>query len=187
ITEKNADYKNHKYDSLGNCYIENGPHLVFNDHNQLRSTPETFYSYDPQGNLLRKTLDGEETQFKYNALSELIAIEKPNTNYVTFSYDPFGRRISKKVYESQDKKKLLNVTRSFYIGDYELGHLNEYKKITKLRIPGSIDKGCPSKSVAIEIDQKLYVVLHDIFGNVCALVDPSTKQIVESYQYTAFG
>ena len=43
------------------------------------------------------------------------------------------------------------------------------------------------KSVAFEIKGETYIPLHDIAGNVVRLIDPQNRQILESYEYTAFG
>ena len=42
-------------------------------------------------------------------------------------------------------------------------------------------------SIAFEIKGETYVPFHDIAGNVVSLIDPQSRQLVESYQYTAFG
>ncbi len=186
--EKNGIQKTYSYDSLDNRLKENKDHLLYNSLNQLIAQAKAEFSYDPQGNLLRKTLDGEETQFASNILSQLIAIEKPDQTYLTFSYDPFGRRAIKKTYDSKEKnKKTLSTTRSFYLGLHELGVLNEKGAIKKLRVPGIAGNQISLKSIAIEIEDQTYAVLHDISGNVIALLDPVSREIIESYTYSAFG
>lgn len=42
-------------------------------------------------------------------------------------------------------------------------------------------------SIAFEIKGETFVPLHDVFGNVVSLIDFYDREIVESYQYTAFG
>lgn len=187
-SEKNGIQKTYSYDSLDNRLKENKDELLYNSLNQLIAQAKVEFSYDPQGNLLRKTLDGEETQFESNILSQLTAIEKPDHTYLTFSYDPFGRRVVKKTYDSKEKnKKTLSTTRSFYFGLHEIGILNEKGAIKKLRVPGISGNQISLKSIAIEIEEQTYAVLHDIFGNVVALLDPASREIVESYTYSAFG
>ncbi|MBS0623449.1 MAG: DUF687 family protein [Verrucomicrobia bacterium] len=187
-SEKNGIQKNYSYDSLENRLKENKDELLYNSLNQLIAQAKAEFSYDPQGNLLRKTLDGEESQFESNILSQLTAIEKPDQTYLSFSYDPFGRRAIKKTYDSKEKnKKTLFTTRSFYIGFHELGILNEKGAIKKLRVPGIAGSQISLKSIAIEIESQTFAILHDIFGNVIALLDPASREIVESYTYSAFG
>ena len=187
-SEKNGIQKTYSYDSLDNRLKENKDELLYNSLNQLIAQAKIEFSYDPQGNLLRKTLDGEETQCESNILSQLTAIEKPDHTYLTFSYDPFGRRVIKKIYDSKEKnKKTLSTTRSFYLGLHELGIFNEKGAIKKLRVPGISGNQISLKSIAIEIEDQTYAVLHDISGNVIALLDPASREIVESYTYSTFG
>ena len=187
-SEKNGIQKTYSYDSIDNCLQENKDALVYNSLNQLIAKAKAEYAYDPQGNLLRKTLDGEDTKFESNILSQLLAVEKSDQTYLTFSYDPFGRRVVKKTYDSKEKnKKTLFTTRSFYLGHHELGTLNEKGAIKKLRVPGLSGNQISLKSIAIEIDDQTYAVLHDISGNVIALLDPASRDIIESYTYSAFG
>lgn len=187
-SEKNGISKIYSYDSIDNRRKENNEELLYNDLNQLIAKAKTAYAYDTQGNLLRKTLDVEETKFESNILSELIAIEQSDKTFLTFSYDPFGRRLVKKTHNSNEKnKKTLSITRSFYLGHHELGILDKKNNIKKLRISGISGETLSLKSIAIEINDQVYAVLHDISGNVCAILDPITKKIVESYTYSAFG
>lgn len=186
-SEKNGNIT-YSYDSIDNRLKENKENLLYNSLNQLVSQAKTEYVYDPQGNLIRKTLDGEETKFESNILSQLVEIEQPDKTFLRFSYDPFGRKLIKKTYNSKEKnRQLLSTTRSFYLGHHELGTLDEKGDIQTLRIPGISESGISLKSVAIEIKGKPYAVLHDISGNVSALVDSSTGKVVESYIYSAFG
>ncbi len=63
ISEKNGIHKAYRYDSLDNRLSEDQDELLYNSLNQLTARANAEYAYDPQGNLLRKTLDGEETLF----------------------------------------------------------------------------------------------------------------------------
>ncbi len=187
-SEKNGVQKTYSYDSIDNRLQENKDALLYNSLNQLIAKAKAEYAYDPQGNLLRKTLDGEDIKFESNILSQLLAVEKSDQTYHTYSYDPFGRRIVKKTYDSKEKnKKTLSTTRSFYLGHHELGTLNEKGAIKKLRVPGLSGNQISLKSIAIEIDDQTYAVLHDIAGNVIALLDHASRDVVESYTYSAFG
>jgi RHS repeat-associated protein len=146
------------------------------------------YTYDAQGNLLRKILDGQETQFGSNILSQLISIKKGNEPNIIFAYDPFGRLLSKRVVEfNNQNKKTLSKERYFFVGYQELGTVNGRRQIQSLRVPGLKRNDLSLKSIAIEIGQKRYTPIHDLSGNVIALVDPSNQEIAESYAFTAFG
>lgn len=146
------------------------------------------FSYDAQGNLLRRVLDGEETRFESNLLAQLTAIEKVDKTALHFSYDPFGRLLVEKHLDLKGKrKKTLSTWRYFYIGYQEIGSLTQMGAIETLKVPGLKGEALSMTSVAFEIQGEAYVPLHDIAGNVVRLVDPQSREVVESYEYTAFG
>lgn len=178
----------HAYDSLDNRIQTNNDTLVYNALNQLISHGHTEFSYDLQGNLLRKVLDGEETRFESNILSQLTTIEKADQTALTFSYDPFGRLLVEKHLDVKGKnKRTLSTTRYLYLGYQEIGTLSLTGTIESLKIPGIQGDELSPTSVAFEIKGETYVPFHDIAGNVVHLIDPQNAQILESYEYTAFG
>jgi RHS repeat-associated protein len=188
VEEKKAISKNYSYDSLDNRIRTDRNELIYNALNQLTSHSKTEFSYDSQGNLLRKVLDGEETRFESNILSQLISIEKADQTALVFSYDPFGRLLVEKHLDTKGKnKKTLSSTRYLYLGHQEIGTLSQSGAIETLKIPGLHGDELASTSIAFEIKDETYVPLHDISGNVISLIDPLHSQVVESYQYTAFG
>lgn len=182
ITDNNNHYV---YDSVDNRVNENNETLIYNSLNQLIKAAKTECSYDPLGNLNRKIQDGEETLFTHNILSQLVSIKKSDQTALYFSYDPFGRRLTKKQCDISGKyKKTLSFSRSFYLDNHELGELDKQGLIVKLRVPGLSSS---SQSVAIELSGTAYLPLHDHAGNVIALLDPDSREVVERYNYSAFG
>jgi RHS repeat-associated protein len=185
ISEKKQFYT---YDSLDNRIQINNDELVYNALNQLISHAKTEFSYDLQGNLLRKVLDGEETRFESNILSQLTSIEKADQTALTFSYDPFGRLLVEKYLDVKGKnKKTLATTRYLYLGYQEIGTLSSTGAIENLKIPGLQGDELSSTSIAFEIKGETCIPLHDIAGNVVRLINPQNRQVLESYEYTAFG
>ena len=185
ISEKK---QSHTYDSLDNRIQTNNDELFYNALNQLISHANTEFSYDAQGNLLRKVLDGEETRFESNILSQLTSIEKADQTALTFSYDPFGRLLVEKHLDVKGKnKKTLTTIRYLYLGYQEIGTLSQTGTIESLKIPGLHGDELSPTSIAFEIKGETYVPLHDIAGNVVRLIDPQNRQVIESYEYTAFG
>ncbi|MBA3958055.1 MAG: DUF687 family protein [Parachlamydiaceae bacterium] len=188
VSEKKDVTRTYVYDSLDNR-IENGNEkLSYNALNQLTASSNAEFSYDSRGNLLKKILDGEETRFESNILSQLISIEKTDKTTLTFSYDPFGRLLVEKHLDTREKnKKLLSTSRYFYLGYQEIGTLTEAGNIETLKIPGLHGDELAITSIAFEIEGNVFVPLHDIAGNVVSLIDPRNRQTIESYQYSAFG
>lgn len=186
LTSENE--RTHTYDSLDNRIQTNNELLVYNGLNQLISHANTEFLYNAQGNLLRKILDGEETRYESNILSQLTEIEKPDQTSLTFSYDPFGRLLVEKHLDTKNKnKKTLSVTRYLYLGRQEIGTLSSTGAILNLKIPGLNGDEISPISVAFEIKGETYVPIHDIAGNIIHLIDPSDRQVIESYEYTSFG
>jgi RHS repeat-associated protein len=56
----------------------------------------THYTYDAEGNLIRKTEpDGKEWHYRWNLTGMLIEVERPDGERVEFGYDPLARRVFK--------------------------------------------------------------------------------------------
>lgn len=191
VLEKQASTQTHAYDSLDNRTQTDNNLLVHNALNQLTSYSNAAFSYDPQGNLSQKILDGEETHFENNNLSQLMFIDKPDDTQLQFSYDPFGRLLVAKHINlsagTTKSTKPLSTSRYIYVGHQEIGSLNAAGQIETLKIPGLCGDQLSNTSIAFELKGEVLAPIHDIAGNVACLVDPQTQQVVESYQYTAFG
>ena len=43
------------------------------------------------------------------------------------------------------------------------------------------------RAAAIEVCNKIYVPLHDLFGNVSALLGPKKEKLLETYACSSFG
>lgn len=182
--EKMNEIKNYVCDSLDNRLKANEETLIYNALNQLVACSGKEFTYDLEGNLIRKFLDEkEEANFTSNHLSQLIAIKKPDQTAYSFSYDAFGRLVN---YKHQDSKSQ-SVSRFLYLGNQEIGSLNEKHEIETIRIPGLCGEEVSLQSIAIEIKKKTFFPVHDFAGNVTALIDPTNRKVIESYTYSAFG
>lgn len=91
-------------DPTGNVY-ERGAGAVTRDYgrgNLLLRRGDTHYSYDAEGRLVRKEVrrDGQAVRawrYEWNAQDHLVAVEAPDGRRVSFTYDPFARRLTKTV------------------------------------------------------------------------------------------
>lgn len=177
VSENNKTFE---YDSLDNRIKINNDELIYNGLNQLKSHCGTEYFYDLRGNLSKKVQNKEETRLESNALSQLISVE--NSNRLIFSYDPFGRLLVEKQIDIKNNKTL-STTHYLYFGNQEIGSISEKGSIENLKVPGlnGLD------SIAFELKGKRYVPMHDLIGNVISLLDPQSRDVIECYQYTAFG
>ena len=107
----------------------------------------------------------------------------PYENTVTFTYDPSGKRLTKRI-ESKGKKT--KIFRFFYLGNTEIGCVDEKGVITELKIPSNPNNP-EAPSIAIEIGKETYVPLYDLQGNITCLLDHQRRKVVETYRYSAYG
>ena len=146
----------YSYDSLGNRLQKDNAAYTVNNANQLIETAQATYTFDPSGNLATKTINDKTWTYQWNPLNHLVSIEDPDQIKVTFTYDLSGRRLTKRI-EAQGKKT--KIFRYFYLGETEIGCLDEKGVIAELKIPGDPNNPEGSPSVAIEIKKEFYVPL----------------------------
>ncbi|MEX5550371.1 RHS repeat-associated core domain-containing protein, partial [Pseudomonas pergaminensis] len=88
------------HDPAGNLLMQNrpGPDIVAG--NRLMIQGDHHYDYDAFGNLIRERRGKGHrlvTEYRYDCQHRLIGVKTPNGQTASYSYDPFGRRISKTV------------------------------------------------------------------------------------------
>ena len=165
---QNENDKPYSYNAVHNrlSHTTNAIHSILHDGKRE-------FSYDRRGNRTRM----DDTHYTYDGQDRLIEVNTPTEN-VSYSYDPFNRRLEKKSDTCHE--------RYLYVGQNEIGTVDENGKITQLRILGEGLGAEIGAAVALELDSKLYIPIHDHRGNVTTLLDPQGNTI-ESYRYDAFG
>lgn len=187
--EKKEKSHTYAYNSLDNRIKIDGCDATHNSLDRLLkifkdSAPKAEFFYNSRGSLLKKVLDGNETLLTSNFLQQLTSVKNNKLHY-SFSYDPFGRIAEKRSFDNKGKKKLH--VRYFYIGNEEIGTLGVMNSIKALKVLGINGATLSQKAIVFELDNKPYVPLYDMVGNVAGLVNPNTKSVIERYEYTAFG
>jgi RHS repeat-associated protein len=140
-------------------------------------------SYDEDNNVKNRAIfsenmdDRDEKIYTTNLIGQITSIKTSDQILIESIYDIHGRRLIKKGEQ---------LRRFFYIGETEIGALNEKGEIIELKIPSNPNNK-DSPCIAIEIMKKVYIPLHDAVGNVTTLLDPEKGEIVETYQYSAYG
>jgi RHS repeat-associated protein len=183
VSEKGNINHGYSFDSLGNCLERDIIPYKVNDLNQVLEANGAIYTYDSNGNLSSKTIQEKTWTFQHNNFNQLISIQSPDQTTIFFTYDLNGKRLAKKT-EVNGKSKVL---RYFYIGQTEIGCLDENGKIIELRIPSDPNHPETVPFIAIEIKKATYVPIYDLQGNTTCLIDLYQRKIVESYQYSVFG
>ncbi len=183
IAERGKIEHVYAYDSLDNRLEKDTSVYKVDEANQLIEADGIIYTFDQQGNLATKTIGDQTWAYQSNPLNQIISITDPEQNRVKFTYDLSGKRFTKR---SETKNKKSKVQRFFYLGETEIGSLDEKGNIVELKIPS--DPNNPeAPCIAIEIKQEVYVPLYDLQGSIVCLLDPQRRKLVESYRYSVYG
>ena len=102
--------------------------------------------------------------------------------------DASHRRLGKKKYVWTDGSWQPSGENFFiYFGNREVGAVDEQNDYIEFRVLGRGKGAELGASVGIEIDGAVFCPIHDHRGNITALVDTVTRQVHETYRYSAFG
>ena len=88
------------YDTVGNRLTSAATtdQWAYNENNELGGYDNTVYTYDVNGNMIERNVDGAVTRFFYNLEDRLERVEDGAGNVIaSYYYDPFGRRLWKDV------------------------------------------------------------------------------------------
>ena len=88
------DLSGNKQDHTGQTNSQEKPSLNKVWGNLLKEYAGVHYDYDQRGNLIRKTRNGETTDYHWNGYNQLVKIENLNGS-TEYRYDPLGRRTAK--------------------------------------------------------------------------------------------
>lgn len=161
------------YDSLYNRLEKDREKYEINPLNQIVSHLE----YDQNGN---PVLQGERC-YTYDALDRLIRVETPE--YIqSYTYDFLHRCLSKMTLRGREQA----VQHFLYDGMNEIGSFNESLQPMELRILGNAPHAEIGAAIAIEVQGKAYAPIHDLQGNLAALL-PLDGEAPIFYRFTAFG
>lgn len=190
----------YKWDSLYNRVAKDEIAQEVNSLNQLTHNGHFSFEYDPNGNLIKKKGEGEReyASYAYDALDRLKTVSLPDGKQIRYVYDEQNRRLSRACYARDQEQGQAQgssvewvlvgeVERFLYLQQNEVGSVDSQGVIQELRILGQGKGAEIGAAVALEIRGKPYVPLHDQCGNVAVLVDMESKQVAESYRYSAFG
>lgn len=183
ISEKGEIEHTYSYDSLGNRLKRNDSVYKVDEFNQLIEAEGALYTFDENGNIATKTIHGKTWVYQTNPLNQIVSITDPDQNIVKFTYDASGRRFTKRI---EAKGKKTKIFRFFYLGDTEIGSMDEKGAIVELKIPGNPNKP-ETPCIALEIRKETYVPIYDLQGNIACLLDHEKRKIVETYRYSVYG
>jgi RHS repeat-associated protein len=164
-----------EYDSLYNRHQKNERIEPINLLGELLSTSSAYVFYDPNGRVLTQG-DGLYN-YKYDALDRLVSVETPGKALVAFSYDGLNRRMSKTTYFWNSGWRMQDWNLYLYNLDEEIGSAKDPDTLTELKVGDE----------AIELSQRLFVPITDLFGTTHALIRSGSYTPIYSPKASVFG
>jgi RHS repeat-associated protein len=196
--EKAYRLEEYTYDLVGNRLTgpKNIDYYYYNQGNRLIMDRKHRYEYDRNSNLIKKIEiedEGEEKVWTYrydyeNRLIEVIKEEEDELKIISFKYDPFGRRIEKRIEEIEDGESEVKIYR--YVYDHEdiiLEYMTkredgkERREVTRYLHGPGIDE-----PLAVEQKGRVYYYHADGLGSITALTDKKGR-VVQRHEYDSFG
>ncbi|MFQ5711397.1 MAG: RHS repeat-associated core domain-containing protein [Candidatus Geothermarchaeales archaeon] len=180
----------YKYDSAGNpievmleevkvkleeVELEEVGIFLYDVSNRMTQAGNNTYFYDRSGNIVEKVREGETTRYVWDDQNRLVAIEYPDGTSSRYTYDAFGRRISKT--DRRDK-----VTKYIYGGDNLIEERDGEGRLLASYTYGLV----VDKPYTMTRDGKTYYYLYDHLGSVVGLTD-DLGNVVARYGYDAWG
>ncbi|CCB90244.1 RHS repeat-associated core domain-containing protein [Simkania negevensis] len=171
---------NYAYDAHHNRLQKDDSTYKVNPLHELEATSEGTYEHDLNGNRISSSKN--QAQYVYDGLDRLVQIRSGDLA-IRFSYDSWNRCQTAHYLQLNDGIWQHHCAQEFLYDD--LNELGVYPR--QLRILGQGKGAEIGAAIAIEQDQKIYLPIHDLFGNIIALLDPKTNIAQESYRYTVYG
>ena len=182
IQEKGPFNHSYQFDAHHDCLQKDDSPYETNSHHELLGTDQVDYEYDWDGHLSKETQKERKVEYIYDGLERLVVI-KSHDHLRQFHYDYFNRLLIQTILTPKNGEWVVSSQETYlYDGQNELGAYPH-----EIRILGQGKGAEIGAAVAIEKQGKVYAPIHDLFGNVVALMDPHSRKVIESYRYNAFG
>lgn len=144
-----------------------------------------------QGCQFSSPYGSQEKKYQFDALGRLTTISTPEKE-ITFSYDFWNRCMKKTVFE---KEKNFSKSYAFlYDEEEEIGMVDLLKtpdvthpSFVQLKIPTSPPINTGDGAIAYELNNRVFVPIHDHLGNVSKILSVNLHLTKESYTYNAYG
>ena len=151
---------------------------TYNENNQLTAItkdgqPFVSFTYDNNGNMLTKTIEGQTTSYIWDSENRLVGVTTP-TETTAYAYDPFGRRI----------EKMVGAAVTLYVYDRE-DIVAEYDSTGTLQATYVHGPGI-DEPLQLKKDGVTYYYQRDGLGSITSISDGAGDK-VKTYQYDSFG
>jgi RHS repeat-associated protein len=182
------------YDAVGNRISGPGPRdtlYQYDAGNRMTRGRQLNYSFDNNGNQTIKTISGTTDRTwvqSWNAENRLVKVEKTKGSEkrtVTFLYDPFGRRIEKRLETTLEGVIKVGTWRYFYDQNSIALEIftNEDGVIEKTTYTHGLDV---DEHLALERNGNYYYYHADGLGSITAFTN-SARSTVQTYEYESYG
>lgn len=183
ITKETGPFSNaYTYNSLYYRQSVGTEPVEYDNNHRPTYIQGNFLQYDEQSNISHITKPNEEIAYEYDPFGQLTKVKHTNGMEIEYYYDGLGRRLLKVVRQNQKIEKYWYL----YVGDLEIGMIDEKGDLLELRVPldpNNLSNDC----IAFEFQNEVFLPVYDLIGNVALLVDPTCRDVVESYQHGLFG
>jgi RHS repeat-associated protein len=168
----------YSYDPVGNRLTSDKiMAYVYNQGNQLVVNGGSF-SYDMNGNLIQKVTSDGTTNYAWDYENRLVKIVTPDGTIAEFTYNPFGKRIAKKVTQNGAATS----THYFYDNQAILFEYDDTGAIGNRYTHGpGIDE-----HLMVATGKDKYYYHADGLGSIIAMTDKSGI-VGQTYEYDSFG
>jgi RHS repeat-associated protein len=139
------------------------------------------YLYDENGNPIKCLKTGKK--FTFDALSRLIEIKETSGKVTQYTYDAFSRLVKK---TTRKNSVFTDILIYVYDQEVDIGAMNLNGKMVEFRLLGLGIEADIGATVAIEIDNVVYLPINDYHGNIVGLISKNGV-IVSVYEFDSFG
>ncbi|MDK9717722.1 MAG: DUF6531 domain-containing protein, partial [Trichlorobacter sp.] len=188
-------YETYSYDQVGNRTTGPGPRDTSYSHdaaNRMTQGRQYSYSYDNNGNQTAKSINetkGWIQSWDYeNQLSRSERSKGAEKRTVTYKYDPFGRRIEKKLQTTNPTTTNPTTTETTsYVNDGDNIILELFTDKNGITTKTFYTHGPHTdEHLALERNGQFYYYHADGLGSITAISD-TARTVVERYSYSVFG
>ncbi|XXX77649.1 RHS repeat-associated core domain-containing protein [Sorangium sp. So ce134] len=121
----------YRYDAAGNVHEPDGEPRIYGTGNRLLRKGDTEYTWDEAGRLVAmRDPEGRTTRYRWNGLGLLASVERAGGTTIEFTYDPFARRVGKRVLAWLPGGSMREVSRTRFVWDGGV-LLHERKRIAQ--------------------------------------------------------
>ena len=193
--QSNYFSQNVSFDNFGNIdKIHMTSPLGDHDISQQRDQQNCKKAFLPLPDFVQTFFDNRENKslqkdliYDVDALGRVIEITKPQQYRTVFSYDPLNRKRSQTHYTWKNNRwKEIDISYFLYDNDKEIGRVAANGTMQELRVL-AFDIQQNPVTVAIEIKDKVFAPVRDLFGNIISLISSETFYPEELYFYNSQG